>query len=181
MGKTQGGAVWLDPEKTTPFEFYQYWRNVDDADVLNCLRKMTFLPLEQIDEMKGWEGAELNRAKELLAWELTSLVHGRDEAMKAQLTAKALFSATGDADELPVTLLTADDLTDGAADILTLLVKTGLCPSKSDARRNIQQGGVTANDEKVTAVNRRYTSSELSGEGVLLRRGKKNYQRAVLR
>jgi tyrosyl-tRNA synthetase len=181
MGKTQGGAVWLDPEKTTPYEFYQYWRNVDDADVLNCLRKMTFLPLEQIEEMKSWEGSELNRAKELLAWELTNQVHGRDEADKAQLTARALFSAAGSADELPVTELTADDLTDGAADILTLLVKTGLCPSKSDARRNIQQGGVTANGEKVTDVNRRYTSSELSGDGVLLRRGKKNYQRAVLK
>jgi len=181
MGKTQSGAVWLDPEKTSPFEFYQYWRNVDDADVLNCLRKMTFLPLEQIEEMKSWEGSELNRAKELLAWELTCQVHGREEADKAQSTARALFSAAGGADELPVTVLTADDLTDGAADILTLLVKTGLCPSKSDARRNIQQGGVTANGEKVTDMNKRYTSAELSGEGVLLRRGKKNYQRAVLK
>lgn len=181
MGKTQSGAVWLDPEKTSPYEFYQYWRNVDDADVLNCLRKMTFLPLEQIEEMKSWEGSDLNRAKELLAWELTNQVHGREEADKAQRTARALFSAAGGADELPVTLLTAEDLTDGTADILTLLVKTGLCASKSDARRNIQQGGVTANGEKVTDINRRYTSAELSGEGVLLRRGKKNYQRAVLR
>jgi tyrosyl-tRNA synthetase len=175
MGKTQGGAVWLDPDKTSPFDFYQYWRNVDDPDVLNCLRKMTFLPLETIEEMSGWEGADLNRAKEILAWELTAMVHGQAEADRARDTARSLFGAGG-AENMPETMLSPGDLTDGAVDILTLLVKTGLCPSKSDARRNVQQGGVTANDGKITDIGRVFTESELAG-GIVLRRGKKNFHR----
>ena len=181
MGKTQSGAVWLDPEKTSPYDFYQYWRNVDDADVLNCLRKMTFLPLSEIETMEKWQGVELNRAKEILAYELTTIIHGKDEAEKAQATAKALFSEAGEAGGMPETDLSSDDLTDGRADILTLLVKTGLCSSKSDARRNIQQGGVTANDEKVADPCRCFCCDELGGDGVVLRRGKKNYHRVVLK
>ena len=147
MGKTQSGAVWLDPEKTSPFEFYQYWRNVGDADVLKCLRMLTFLPLEQIDEMDKWEGAKLNEAKEILAYELTSLVHSREDAEKAQAAARALFAGGGDSANMPTTSLTEADLENGAADILTLLVKSGLVPSKSEARRAVQQGGVEAGGE----------------------------------
>ena len=180
MGKTQAGAVWLDPNKTSPYEFYQYWRNIDDADVMNCLRKMTFLPLEQIDEMATWKDAKLNEAKEILATELTSLVHGEEEAKKAREGARAIFGGGNAAEHMPETELTDEDLTDGAADILTLLVKSGLCSSKSDARRNVQQGGVTANDEKVDDIARAYTADELRA-GVILRRGKKNFNRVVLK
>ena len=180
MGKTQAGAVWLDPNKTSPYEFYQYWRNIDDADVMNCLRKMTFLPLEQIDEMATWKDAKLNEAKEILATELTSLVHGEEEAKKAREGARAIFGGGNAAEHMPETELTDEDLTDGAADILTLLVKSGLCSSKSDARRNVQQGGVTANDEKVDDIARAYTGDELRA-GVILRRGKKNFNRVVLK
>ena len=179
MGKTQAGAVWLDPDKTSPYDFYQYWRNIDDADVMNCLRKMTFLPLEQIDDMATWKDAKLNEAKDILAWELTSLVHGEEEANKAREGARAVFGG-GSTELMPTTELTADDLTDGAADILTLLVKTGLCSSKSDARRNVQQGGVTANDEKVDDIARAFTEDELKA-GVVLRRGKKNFNKALLK
>ena len=181
MGKTASGAVWLDPNKTSPYDFYQYWRNIDDADVLKCIRMLTFLPLEQIDEMDKWEGSQLNTAKEILAYELTKLVHGEEEANKAQESARAIFGGgTGGAD-MPTTELTEADLEGGSVDILTLLVKTGLCPSKGEARRNVQQGGVEANGEKVTEFGRSFTAEDLSGEGVVLRRGKKKYQRVVLK
>lgn len=179
MGKTQGGAIWLDPEKTSPFDFYQYWRNVDDADVLNCLRKMTFIPLEEIAAMSRWKDAKLNEAKELLAFELTKLVHGEEEAKKAQTGAKALFSA-GDSEHMPTTELFAEDLADGGADILTLLVKSGLCGSKSDARRNVQQGGVTADEVKVDDIAKTFTEDELR-TGVILRRGKKSFNKVILK
>ena len=180
MGKTAGNAVWLDPNKTSPFDFYQYWRNVGDADVLKCLRMLTFLPLEQIDEMASWEGSRLNTAKEILAFELTKMVHGEAEAKKAEESAKALFAGGGDAENMPTTELSEADLTDGGADVLTLLVKTGLCASRGDARRNVQQGGVTAGDEKVTDPNRVFSAEALRA-GVILRRGKKNYYRVVLK
>ena len=172
MGKTASGAVWLDPNKTSPYEFYQYWRNVGDADVLKCLRMLTFLPLEEIDKMDKWEGEQLNTAKEILAYELTKLVHGEEEANKAQSAAKAVFSGGGEG--MPTTELAAED----AADILSLLVKSGLCSSKSDARRNVQQGGVTANDEKVTDIAKTFTEEELAA-GVILRRGKKNFHKVI--
>ena len=180
MGKTAGNAVWLDPNKTSPFEFYQYWRNVDDSDVLKCIRMLTFLPLEQIDEMASWEGSQLNRAKEILAYELTNLVHGEEEARKAEASAKARFSGAGSSDNMPCTELSEADLTDGAADIMTLLVKTGLCPSKSDARRNIQQGGVTVDDEKVSDIGAVFTAGQLR-KGVILKRGKKNFNKVILK
>ena len=170
MGKTSSGAVWLDPNKTSPYDFYQYWRNVDDADVLKCIRMLTFLPLEQIDEMDSWEGSQLNKAKEILAYELTSLVHGEEEAKKAEAGAKALFGGAGSMDNIPTFTLAAED----ANDIVTILVKTGLCSSNGDARRNIQQGGVTVNDEKVTDFKKTYTDEELR-EGILVKRGKKNF------
>ena len=179
MGKTQAGAVWLDPNKTSPYDFYQYWRNIDDADVMNCMRKMTFLPLEQIDEMDTWKDAKLNEAKDILAWELTSLVHGEEEANKAREGARAVFGG-GDTEHMPTTELTAEDLTDGAIDVLSLLVKTGLCSSRSDARRNVQQGGVTANEEKVGDIARAFTEAELKA-GVILRRGKKNFNKAIMK
>ena len=179
MGKTASGAVWLDPNKTSPFEFYQYWRNVGDADVLKCIRMLTFLPLEQIDEMDKWEGSQLNKAKEILAYELTKLVHGEEEAKKAAASAKALFGGAGDGD-VPTTELTADDLTDGKLDVLTALVKSGLCATKSDARRNVQQGGVTVDDEKVTDIAAALDEEKLRA-GVILRRGKKNYNKLLLK
>jgi len=181
MGKTAGNAVWLDPNKTSPYDFYQYWRNVGDADVLKCIRMLTFLPLEQIDEMDAWEGEKLNEAKEILAYELTKLVHGEEEAEKAKGASKALFSGAGDAANMPSTELSAEDLVDGKADILTLLVKSGLCSSKGDARRNVQQGGVEAAGEKVTDIGKSFTADELSGDGVVIRRGKKNYNRVVFK
>ena len=179
MGKTASGAVWLDPNKTSPYEFYQYWRNVNDADVLKCLRMLTFLPLEQIDEMAQWEGSQLNRAKEILAYELTALVHGDEEAKKAEASAKALFGGSGGGD-MPTTEIAEADLTDGGMDIMTALVRTSLCASKSEARRNIQQGGVSANDEKVTDIAKSFTADELKS-GVVIRRGKKNYNKIILK
>ena len=180
MGKTQKGAVWLDPEKTTPYEFYQYWRNIGDADVLKCLRMLTDLPLEQIDEMDKWEGAQLNTAKEILAYELTKLVHSEEEAVKAQDAARALFSQGGDKANMPTTTLTADDLTDGAVAVLDLMLKCGLVPSKKEARRLVEQGGVEADGVKITDITRTFTADELSGEGIILKKGKKVYHRALL-
>ena len=178
MGKTQSGAVWLDPNKTSPFDFYQYWRNVGDADVLKCLRMLTFLPLEQIDEMDKWEGSQLNQAKEILAFELTKLVHGEEEATKAQESARALFSA-GSAADMPTTTLTETDLRDGSVDILGILVAAGLCPTRSEARRNVQQGGVTVNGEKVTDFKAAYTPEDIMKEDFIVRRGKKKYSKIV--
>ena len=180
MGKTADNAVWLDANKTSPYDFYQYWRNVDDADVMKCIRMLTFLPLEQIDEMAKWEGSQLNRAKEILAYELTSMVHGEEEAKKAEASAKALFSGSGESENMPTTELTEEEMANGALDLLTLLVKSGLCTTKSDARRNVQQGGVTVNDEKVTDIARSYSADELRA-GLVLRRGKKNYNKVLLK
>ena len=177
MGKTQSGAVWLDPKKTTPYEFYQYWRNVADSDVLKCIRMLTFLPLEQINEMDSWEGAQLNRAKEILAYELTALVHGEEEAKKAEASAKALFGAGADA-EIPQTVLSADDFQDGVIDIGTVLVKAGLVPSKSEARRAIEQGGVSVDNEKVTDVRATFTAEDLK-DGKVFRRGKKSFRKVL--
>ena len=179
MGKTQSGAVWLDPAKTSPFEFYQYWRNVADADVLKCIRMLTFLPLEEIDKMDSWEGAQLNTAKEILAYELTKMVHGEEEAKKAQEAAKALFSQ-GAAADMPTTTLTGDDLTDGSIDILTLLVKSGLVPSKAEARRAVQQGGVAVNGEKVSDIHTGYGADTFSGDGIVLKKGKKSFRKIVM-
>ncbi len=178
MGKTQSGAVWLDPEKTSPFEFYQYWRNVADEDVLRCLRMLTFLPLEQIDEMDTWEGSQLNTAKEILAFELTKLVHGEEEAQKAQEGARALFSG-GNASDMPTAEISESDLRDGKIDILGLLVAAGLCASRSEARRNVQQGGVSLNGEKVTDISSAYVPEDILAEDFVLRRGKKNYCRII--
>ena len=180
MGKTQSGAVWLDPNKTSPFEFYQYWRNVADADVLKCIRMLTFLPLEEIDKMDAWEGAKLNTAKEILAFELTKLVHGEEEARKAQESARALFSQ-GAAAEMPTTELTEAELTDGNIDILTMLVKSGLVPSKSEARRAVQQGGVAVDGEKVTDIYAAFAGETLGDDGVVLKKGKKNFRKIVLK
>ena len=179
MGKTAAGAVWLDPNKTSPYEFYQYWRNVEDADVLKCIRMLTFLPLEQIDEMDSWEGSQLNRAKEILAYELTSLVHGEEEAKKAEASAKALFGGAGDSEHMPTAELAESDFADGSIDIMTLLVKSGLCTTKSDARRNVQQGGVTVNDDKVTDIAKSYTCDEVKA-GLIVRRGKKSFKKVTL-
>ena len=174
MGKTQSGAVWLDPEKTSPFDFYQYWRNVADADVLKCIRMLTFLPIEEIDKMDSWEGAQLNTA-----YELTKLVHGQEEAEKAQAAAKALFSQ-GAASEMPTTKLLEEDLSEGAIDILTMLVKSRLVPSKAEARRAVQQGGVSVDGEKVTDIHQMYGKEIFAGEGIILKKGKKNFQRIVI-
>ncbi len=175
MGKTANGAVWLDPNKTSPFDFYQYWRNIGDADVLKCIRMLTFLPLEQIDEMDKWEGSQLNRAKEILAHELTELVHGKEEADKAEESAKALFGA-GNAADMPTATLKADDFTDGSMDILTVLVKAGLVPSKSEARRAVEQGGVTVDGDKVTDIKKLYAPEDMK-DGIVVRRGKKSYKK----
>ena len=180
MGKTQSGAVWLDPNKTTPFEFYQSWRNVGDADVLKCLRMLTFLPLEQIDEMDKWEGSQLNQAKEILAYELTSLVHGEEEAKKAQESARALF-AGGAAAEMPTAELSDADLSDGSIDLLSIVQKSGLCASRSEARRNVEQGGVSVDGEIVKDIKAVYTKEQLSGEGIVVKRGKKNFRRVVVK
>ena len=179
MGKTAGNAVWLDPNKTSPYDFFQYWRNVDDADVMKCIRMLTFLPLEQIEEMDGWRDAQLNTAKEILAYELTKLVHGEAEAEKARSAAKALFGA-GNASDMPETEITEADLTDGAMDIKAMLVKAGLCKSNSEARQNITQGGVMLNGEKVTDIYLAVPAETLR-DGALLRRGKKNYAKVILR
>ena len=180
MGKTQSGAVWLDPKKTSPFEFYQYWRNVADADVLKCIRMLTFLPLEEIDKMDAWEGSQLNQAKEILAFELTKLVHGEEEATKAQESARALFSA-GNAANMPTAELDSADFTDGKIDILTVLVKSGLVPSKSEARRAVQQGGVAMDGEKVEDIKAEYAAEVFAGEGRVLRRGKKNFRKVMMK
>ena len=178
MGKIQSGAVWLDPEKTSPFEFYQYWRNVGDADVLKCLRMLTFLPLEQIDEMDKWEGSQLNTAKEILAFELTKLVHGEEEAAKAQESARALFSG-GNAANMPTAVITEENLRDGEIDIMGLLVASGLCASRSEARRAVQQGGVAVNGEKVGSIEASYKPEDINKEDFVLRRGKKNYRKII--
>ena len=178
MGKTQSGAVWLDPNKTSPFDFYQYWRNVGDADVLKCIRMLTFLPLEQIDEMDQWEGSQLNQAKEILAYELTKMVHGEEEANRAQASARALFSQ-GNAADMPTAELAEEDFTDGTIDILTLLLKSGLVPSKAEARRAVQQGGVAVDGEKVTDIQTSYGKDTFAGDGIVLKKGKKNFRKVV--
>ena len=180
MGKTASGAVWLDPNKTSPYDFYQYWRNVGDADVLKCIRMLTFLPLEQIDEMAGWEGAKLNEAKDILAYELTKLVHGDEEADKARQASKALFSGAGDAAHMPTTELTNDDLGGGQINILNLMVRCGLCASKGEARRLVQQGGVSVNDRKVESIDETLGCEQFTGDGVIIRKGKKVFHRVVL-
>ena len=180
MGKTAGNAVWLDPNKTSPYDFYQYWRNVEDADVLKCLRMLTFLPIEQIQEMDGWEGSELNRAKEILAWELTNLVHGQEEADKAQAAAKALFGGGGDRDSMPTTELDGGSFSDGEIGILNLLVACGLASSRGEARRLIQQGGVSVNDEKITDIDRKFGCELFQGDGAIIKKGKKVFHRAVM-
>ncbi|MBP3618754.1 MAG: tyrosine--tRNA ligase [Lachnospiraceae bacterium] len=180
MGKTQKGAVWLDAEKTSPFEFYQYWRNVADADVLKCIKMLTFLPLEEIEKMEAWEGSQLNTAKEILAFELTKLVHGEEEATKAQESAKALFAGGGSLENMPTAELTSEDFTDGKIDLIGVLVKAGLNPSRSEARRAIEQGGVTVNDEKITDIKKEFTPEDF-GEGMIVRRGKKNYKKVVVK
>ena len=180
MGKTQKGAVWLDPNKTSPFEFYQYWRNVADADVLKCLRMLTFLPLEQIDEMDKWEGSQLNQAKEILAYELTNLVHGEEEAKKAQESARALFSA-GVAADMPTSELTEDDFTDGIIDLISVLCKAGLVSTRSEGRRAIEQGGVTLGNDKITDVKAAFSKDTFAGEGAIVKRGKKNFRKIILK
>ena len=172
MGKTASGAVWLDPNKTSPFEFFQYWRNVDDADVLKCIRMLTFLPLEEIDKMSGWEGSQLNEAKEILAYELTKLVHGEEEAEKAKAASRALFSGAGDTEHMPTTELTNDDFGGGSIDVLSLLVKCGLAASKGEARRLVQQGGVSVNDEKVSAIETTFGCEQFTGDGVIIKKAK---------
>ena len=178
MGKTQSGAVWLDPNKTSPFDFYQYWRNVGDGDVLKCLRMLTFLPLEQIEEMDAWEGSKLNEAKEILAFELTKLVHGEEEAVKAQEGARALFSS-GNAAQMPETKLVDEDFEDGKIGILKLMVKAGLATSNGEARRNVEQGGVTIDCEKVTDVRMTLTKEQISAEGIVVKRGKKKFMKVL--
>ena len=180
MGKTQSGAVWLDPNKTSPFEFYQYWRNVADADVLKCLRMLTFLPLEQIDEMDKWEGSQLNTAKEILAYELTKLVHGEEEAEKAKEASRALFSS-GNAADMPTAELSEADFNGDEIDILSILQKSGLAPSRSEARRNVEQGGVSVDGEPVKDIKAVYTKAQLSGEGLVVKRGKKKFMKVVLK
>ena len=179
MGKTQSGAVWLDPNKTSPFDFYQYWRNVADSDVLKCIRMLTFLPLEQIDEMDHWEGSQLNQAKEILAFELTKLVHGEEEAVKAQEGARALFSGAGDTANMPTVTVTADDFAERDMDIMAVLVKAGLCDSRSDARRAVQQGGVTVDGEKVTDIAASYKLDDFTGDGKVVKRGKKKFAKVI--
>ena len=181
MGKTQSGAVWLDPEKTSPYEFYQYWRNVGDADVLKCLRMLTFLPLEQIDEMDRWEGSQLNQAKEILAYELTKLVHGEEEAGKAQDAAKALFGAGSSSENIPAFRLSEDDFTDGTIDLISVLQKSGLAATRSEARRNIEQGGVSVDGEAVKDVKAVYARSQFEGEGMVFKRGKKKFVKVVVK
>ena len=180
MGKTQKGAVWLDPAKTTPYEFYQYWRNVADADVLKCLRMLTFLPLEQIDEMDKWEGSQLNQAKEILAYELTNLVHGEEEATKAQEAAKALFAGGGSTENMPTAVLTDDQFTDGNIDILSILVTAGLAASRSEARRAVEQGGVSVNNDKVSDIKASYTKEAIAAEEFIVKKGKKNFRKITV-
>ena len=177
MGKTAGNAVWLDPNKTSPYDFYQYWRNVGDSDVLKCIRMLTFLPLEQINEMDKWEGSQLNRAKEILAYELTALVHGEEEAKKAEESAKALFGAGGSNANMPTSVLTDADFENGSINVLSMLVTTGLCPSRGEARRLVQQGGVMVDDVKVASIDESLARERFEGEGVIVRKGKKVYHR----
>ena len=177
MGKTAGNAVWLDPKKTSPYDFYQYWRNVGDSDVLKCIRMLTFLPLEQIDEMDKWEGSQLNRAKEILAYELTALVHGEEEAKKAEESAKALFGAGGDSANMPTSVLTDADFENGSINVLSMLVTTGLCPSRGEARRLVQQGGVTIDDVKVASIDESLARERFEDEGIIVRKGKKVFHR----
>ena len=181
MGKTQKGAVWLDPNKTTPFEFYQYWRNVADADVLKCLRMLTFLPIEQIDEMDQWEGSQLNKAKEILAYELTNLVHGEEEAKKAEEAAKALFAGGGSLDNMPTATLTDDKFVDGSIDILGVLVAAGMAASRSEARRAVEQGGVSVKGEKVTDIKAAYTKETIGAEEFIVKKGKKSFKKIVVK
>ena len=176
MGKTESGAVWLDAEKTSPYEFFQYWRNVADADVIKCLKMLTFLPLEEIEKMEGWKGSELNKAKEILAFELTKLVHGEEEANKAMEASKALFAGGGNLENMPTTQLTEEDFTDGSIDIMSILVKTGMTASRSEARRAVEQGGVTVNGEKVTDIKTVYTK-DVFAEEFIIKKGKKNFQK----
>ena len=181
MGKTQSGAVWLDPEKTSPFDFFQYWRNVADSDVLKCIRMLTFLPLEEIDAMESWEGAQLNQAKEILAFELTKLVHGEEEAAKAREASHALFAGGGDSAHMPTVELSSADFADGDMDILSLLVKTELAPSRSDARRAVEQGGVSVADEKVTDIRTAYNADSFGADGLVVKRGKKKFVKVVVK
>jgi len=181
MGKTQSGAVWLDPEKTSPFDFFQYWRNVADSDVLKCIRMLTFLPLEEIDAMESWEGAQLNQAKEILAFELTKLVHGEEEASKAREASHALFAGGGDSAHMPTVELSSADFADGDMDILSLLVKTELAPSRSDARRAVEQGGVSVADEKVTDIRTAYNADSFGADGLVVKRGKKKFVKVVVK
>ena len=181
MGKTQSGAVWLDPNKTSPFEFFQYWRNVADSDVLKCIRMLTFLPLEEIDAMDSWEGAQLNEAKEILAYELTKLVHGEEEAATAKEASHALFAGGGSHDNMPTVELSAEDFADGDLDIMGLLIKAGLCESRGDARRNVQQGGVSVADEKVSDIATKYAADFFAGDGVVVRRGKKKFVKVIVK
>jgi tyrosyl-tRNA synthetase len=180
MGKTASGAVWLDPNKTSPYDFYQYWRNIEDADVLKCIRMLTFLPLEQIDEMDKWEGAQLNTAKEILAFELTQMVHGTEEAEKAQAAAKALFANGGISENMPTTEFTAEELGESIT-ILDLMVKTKLAPSKGEARRLVQQGGVMVNDEKIAAFDRAFTVADIQAGDFIIKKGKKTFHRVVVK
>ncbi|MCI5959824.1 MAG: tyrosine--tRNA ligase [Lachnospiraceae bacterium] len=179
MGKTQKGAVWLDPKKTSPFEFYQYWRNIGDADVLKCIRMLTFIPLEEIDKMDTWEGSQLNTAKEILAFELTKMIHGEEEATKAQEAAKALFGGAGNSADMPTATLTDEDLTDGSIDILSILVKSGLVPTRNEGRRAVEQGGVSVDGEKVTDIKAVYTKEQMAGDGIVVKRGKKNFRKVI--
>jgi tyrosyl-tRNA synthetase len=181
MGKTQSGAVWLDPEKTSPFDFFQYWRNVSDSDVLKCIRMLTFLPLEEIDAMESWEGAQLNQAKEILAFELTKLVHGEEEATKAREASHALFAGGGDSAHMPTVELSAADFADGDLDILALLVKTELAPSRSDARRAVEQGGVSVADAKVTDIKTTYSADSFGADGIVVKRGKKKFVKVLVK
>ncbi|MBD5541170.1 MAG: tyrosine--tRNA ligase [Lachnospiraceae bacterium] len=179
MGKTQKGAVWLDPEKTSPFEFYQYWRNVGDADVLKCIRMLTFLPMEEIEKMDSWEGSQLNTAKEILAFELTKMIHGEEEAVKAQESARALFTS-GNAADMPTAVLSAEDFKEDSIDILSILVKSGLVPTRNEGRRAVEQGGVSVDGEKVGDIKATFTKEQLSGDGLVVKRGKKNFRKVVV-
>lgn len=180
MGKTQSGAVWLDPDKTSPYEFYQYWRNVDDADVLKCIKMLTFIPLEEIEKMESWEGAQLNKAKEILAYELTALVHGEEEAKKAEATAKAIFTG-GDAANMPSVEISADNFKDGAIDVITLVHQAGLASSRSEARRAVEQGGVSVGGEKVTAIDATFDKEKFDGDGVVVKKGKKTFVKVTVK
>ena len=181
MGKTQSGAVWLDPEKTSPFDFYQYWRNVADADVLRCLRMLTFLPLEQIDEMDKWEGSQLNNAKEILAFELTKLIHGQEEAKKAEEASRALFQGQGSLENMPTHQLNQEDFNEeGVIDILAVLQKSGLAPSRAEARRNVEQGGVSINGEQTKDIKKAFEKEAFMGDGMIVKRGKKNFMKVTL-